>query len=403
MSDLVEIKKSCDALGVAFEAFKTAAAEERKAGSNASGEVKEKLVKIEANLLKFEETKTRLERAMVAMQATDPTKAADGKAAEYRAKIDSYLRKGRDEGIEAARAEVKAMSALSGPEGGYWLNLPEVDPTFRADVVESSPMRQLARVLTISGPSIKGKRRATRTSTGGWVGEADSRPTTATGTLGEWEIVAREMYAYPEAPQSFLDDAAVNVEAWLNGEVSSEFEIIENTAFVSGNGVKRPMGFNAYPATDPGTGAFIEAVNMGASNALAADDLINLQEALKEPYQGGATFAFKRVTLSLIRKLVTSSQVANYLWQPGLQAGVPGVILGRPYVFMDDLPAVSAVASTYPIHYGDFRACYTIVDRQGVTVLRDPITNKGFVGFYTVKRTGGDVVHFEGMKRLANI
>jgi HK97 family phage major capsid protein len=40
------------------------------------------------------------------------------------------------------------------------------------------------------------------------------------------------------------------------------------------------------------------------------------------------------------------------------------------------------------------------VDRQGIRVLRDPYTSKPFVGFYSVKRTGGDVVNFEAVKLI---
>lgn len=403
MSELAEIKAACDGLGKTFHAFKETLDAERKAGKP-SGETALKFEKIEADLLRFEETKTRVEKALVAMQNVEANSKAAGeqKVATYKEKLDTYLRKNHTEGLNEARVAIKAMSALSGPEGGYWLTLPELDPTFHQNFVETSPMDELARTVTITGESLKGRRRASRFATGGWVGEADSRPTTNTGTLGEWQIFAREQYAYPEAPISFLEDAGTDVEGWIQSEVGGEFAVTRATAFVSGNGVKRPMGFNSYSETDPGNGAFIESVDMATSNALAANDLIGLQEMLKEPYQGNATWGFQRATLSLIRKLVTSSQVANYLWQPGLQLGAPSTILGRPYRFFADLPAVSASDSTYPIVYGDFRQAYTIVRRKGISVLRDAVTNKGFVGFYIVERVGGDVVHFEALKRLSN-
>ncbi len=48
--------------------------------------------------------------------------------------------------------------------------------------------------------------------------------------------------------------------------------------------------------------------------------------------------------------------------------------------------------------FGDLRAGYTIVERMGVRVLRDPVTAKPFVKFYTTRRVGGDVVNFEAIK-----
>lgn len=43
---------------------------------------------------------------------------------------------------------------------------------------------------------------------------------------------------------------------------------------------------------------------------------------------------------------------------------------------------------------------YTIVDRIGTRILRDPYTNKPFVGFYTTKRTGGMLADSQAIKLL---
>ena len=55
-------------------------------------------------------------------------------------------------------------------------------------------------------------------------------------------------------------------------------------------------------------------------------------------------------------------------------------------------------ASSLSIAVGDMRSAYQIVDRVGIRVLRDPYTAKPYVGFYTTKRVGGDVVNFEALK-----
>ncbi|HCZ48506.1 MAG TPA: phage major capsid protein, partial [Gammaproteobacteria bacterium] len=55
-------------------------------------------------------------------------------------------------------------------------------------------------------------------------------------------------------------------------------------------------------------------------------------------------------------------------------------------------------ADSFSIAFGNFRVGYTIVDRQGIRVLRDPYTSKPFVKFYTTKRVGGDVTNFDAIK-----
>lgn len=59
-----------------------------------------------------------------------------------------------------------------------------------------------------------------------------------------------------------------------------------------------------------------------------------------------------------------------------------------------------AVAGATPVLFGDFKRTYTIFDRVGVRVLRDPYTNKPFVLFYTTKRVGGGVHNPEPMRAM---
>ena len=52
------------------------------------------------------------------------------------------------------------------------------------------------------------------------------------------------------------------------------------------------------------------------------------------------------------------------------------------------------------VAFGDFDKAYQIVDRFGIRILRDDITQKGFVKFYTTRRTGGDLKNFDAIKLL---
>lgn len=61
-------------------------------------------------------------------------------------------------------------------------------------------------------------------------------------------------------------------------------------------------------------------------------------------------------------------------------------------------PDIAADAKA--IAFGNFKRGYTIVDRIGTRILRDPYTNKPFVGFYTTKRTGGMLVDSQAIKLL---
>ena len=50
----------------------------------------------------------------------------------------------------------------------------------------------------------------------------------------------------PAATATLLDDCAVNIDEWLAGEVETVFAEQEGTAFVTGDGDKKPTGFLSY-------------------------------------------------------------------------------------------------------------------------------------------------------------
>lgn len=67
-------------------------------------------------------------------------------------------------------------------------------------------------------------------------------------------------------------------------------------------------------------------------------------------------------------------------------------------VIAEDMPNVGD--GNFPVAFGDFNRGYTIVDRIGIRVLRDPYSAKPYVLFYTTKRVGGAVVDYDAIKLI---
>lgn len=99
-------------------------------------------------------------------------------------------------------------------------------------------------------------------------------------------------------------------------------------------------------------------------------------------------------THAVIRKMKDGQ--GNFLWQPPFQAGAPAQVLGQPINELSGLPDVAAGA--IPILFGNMAQAYRIFDRVGMSVLRDPYTNKPYVLFYTRKRVGGGLWNPEWMR-----
>jgi len=174
-----------------------------------------------------------------------------------------------------------------------------------------STIRSLARIVSISGDTYK-KLINVGGATSGWVGEEEDRPETATPTLREIAVNAKELYANPAITQTALDDSRIDIAAWLADEVSIEFAEQEGAAFANGDGVKRPRGLFSY---DKVANADYSWGKMGyvASGKAAgfaeasttvnpADALIDLYYALKSGYRNGASWLMSDRTMSQVRK-----------------------------------------------------------------------------------------------------
>lgn len=312
--------------------------------------------------------------------------------AEYKSAFNMYLRKGMDSGLE--QIQTKALSVGTDANGGFLV------PNQMADLIvsivnESSPLRTLASVETISSDSLDVIEDVTDMDAA-WGDETTVRSAeTTSSTLGRNTIDTFELYAQPQATQKLVDDASINIEEWVARKVADKMARLEATAFINGNGTTQPKGILTYTA---GT-AFgqIQQVNSGTSAVVTADSLINLYYSLKDDYARNATFLMHRTTVQAVR-LLKEATTNQYLWQPGLAAGTPDSLIGVPVAVAADMPVPAAASLSIAV--ADFKRAYLIVDRIGIRTLRDPFTAKPFVKFYTTKRVGGEVVNTDAIKIL---
>nr|WP_236841908.1 phage major capsid protein [Bosea sp. PAMC 26642] len=365
--------------------------------SGADPLTEEKLARIDAAL---DDSKRRLDRLV--LDRSRPALGHDDKrdplVGEHKAAFAAYIRSGEAGGLK--RLEGKALSAGSGPDGGY-LAPSTVESEILRRLANVSPIRGIASVRTISSGTYK-KAFSTTGPASGWVAEAAARPQTGSPTLAELSFPAMELYAMPAATQTLLDDAIVNIDQWIAEEVESAFAEQEGAAFVIGDGTDKPKGFLAYPfvAETSWSWGNIGVLNTGVAGAFPganqSDILVDLVYALKAGYRQNASFVMNRKTQSIIRKFKDST--GHYLWQPPASVGAPATLMGFPLVEAEDMPNIAnnAVAVTF----GDFQRGYLVVDRAGVRILRDPYSAKPYVLFYTTKRVGGGVQDFAAIKGL---
>jgi HK97 family phage major capsid protein len=392
----MEHKELWEKQAKAWEEFKTAndarlRAIEEKASTS---DVDVKLAKIDGVLQNVAEQQKAIE-AKMARSASASVAETD----EHKEAFLSFIRKGDTSRIEA----VKGMKISDNENGGYLVPDSVVGPIVQR-LFDGSPMRQVANVVTIAGNAIQGVVDYGQLEVE-WVDEVTSSSDPTTPTLKQYRIPVHNQRSSPRIGPNLLDDAAYNVEMWLSEKIARDFSLSESTAFITGSGSGRPRGITTYStaATADGSRAWgvFEHVATGTSggfgtNANGTDKLTDLAYKLKAGYRANAVFMMSKATLGTLRTLKTSG--GDYVWSPSVQPGTPATLLGYPVIEAEDMPTIAA--NSLSVAFGDFRAGYMIVDRMGLSILRDPYSNNPLVTFHAVRRVGGDAVDFDAIKFL---
>jgi HK97 family phage major capsid protein len=404
--EIEQLKKTVDEFGRAVEEFKKSNDQRLKAlESKGSVDplVSEKVDRINKSI---DDVLARVEK-MEALKNAPTTDTEDKVAlaksqAEAKAALNAYLKRGDLPSQEVQQKllsmypeqERKALATQYDSTGGFLVR-PEVSTQITEKVFESSPIMELAEVLTIGSDTFQEAYVDDESGDGGWVGEVEARSESGTPAFSQLEIPLHEVYAEPRASQRMLDDAAIDIEAWLQRKVAEKLGRKAATAFVTGNGIKKPMGIMGYASGT--TFGKLEQVTCGAANLVTADGLISLQGALFEAFQQNATWLMQRATRNNVRKLKTTGS-GEYVWNwgVGLNGAPSEMLLGKPVRLAADIAAEGA--SALPVAYGDFRIGYLVVMKPGIRVLRDPFTAKPQVKFYSTMRIGGGVRNFQAIK-----
>lgn len=404
MTDLASIHSAVEGikslLPQAREVADQAALEAKAAGTIAA-DTQQKQALMQADISQMLGAITDIQRKNALIQPIQH--AIDHVEPHVKSAFKKLMAKG--DGARLDEHELKALSVLSSPDGGYFVPR-DTSGKLIAKILDSSPVRRYASVQQISGDALEGLYDNGEIDSG-WVGEQAARPTTNTSQLGKYRIQAHEMYAAPLITQKLIDDAAIDIEAWLINKLTTRFARAESQAFVTGSGVGQPKGLLAetFVTTSDKTRAWntVQKIKTGVSSGFAVspnsgDALIRMVTALRPEFRQNAIFAMNRFTLGEVMLLKDSD--GRYLWSPDFTMGASGMILGqRVDASFDHMPDISA--GSLSVLFGDIGAAYQIVDRTGIRVTPDPYTKKPFVEMYATKRVGGQVVNFEAYKALA--
>jgi len=280
-----------------------------------------------------------------------------------------------------------ALQVGTDSEGGY-LVPDEFEKTLVEALEEENIFRKLATVIQTSS----GDRKIPVVSSKGeaaWIDEESAYPE-SDDTFGQVSIGTYKVATMLKVSDELLNDSAFNLEAYISKEFGRRIGAKEEEAFFIGDGTGKPTG--VFHATG---GASDGVTTTGAG--ITFDDVMDLFHSLKSPYRKKAVWALNDSTVKALRKLKDGNN--NYIWQPSVQAGVPDMILNRPYYTTSYAPVLEG--GNKVMAFGDF-SYYWIADRQGRSFkrLNELFAATGQVGFLASQRVDGKLILSEAIKTM---
>lgn len=291
-------------------------------------------------------------------------------------------------GIDNLSQENKALLRTDNDTAGGYLVSTEMDNVITKKITEVSNIRSISRVRSIASKSLEMPIRNT-IPTATYEGEADTGADSTASYSNETITAFRQTFTTPITMDQLMD-SAFDMESEILNDAAEAFASGEGNGFVTGTGAKQPEGFLVNATV-------VAAARISTTSAtIDPEDVIFLTGDLKVGYD--PVYVMNRTTLAFLRTL--KSTTGSFLWQPGLNGPVANTLNGFPYIIAQDMPDIAA--NSLSIAFGDFRRGYTIIDRAGLSVIRDDVSQKrkSIVEFTMNRWNTGQVTLPEAIKLL---
>jgi HK97 family phage major capsid protein len=194
-----------------------------------------------------------------------------------------------------------------------------------------------------------------------------------------------ELVAEPKATSKLIEDVRIDVEKFMSEKIAESFAIAEDDAFLNGNGVECPTGILTLKSGSNANS--IERIE----GAITTEVICDVIDALDPFYANNCVFLMNKEVEMKVKALKDVN--GRNIWQPKIMQGEFNTIFGLPIYISNFMPSNQ-------ILFGNFEKGYTIVEKVGNYMMRDPYTQRPFIKFYTSKKIGGDVVDGNAFKIL---
>lgn len=161
---------------------------------------------------------------------------------------------------------------------------------------------------------------------------------------------------------------------------NSQFDIVsfvvDHMAFTYARWAEKEL-LNGTEDKIEGLSGVDQGVTATSQTKVTADELINLQDSIKDAFQQGAIWVMSSKTRTAIRKLKDGN--GRYLLQDDISAPFGKTLLGKPVYVSDNMPEMAASARA--IYYGDMSGlAVKMTEEFEIQVLREHFATQHAVG-----------------------
>lgn len=188
-------------------------------------------------------------------------------------------------------------------------------------------------VRTTSGEDIKVPTSANR-PTASIEGEGDTIAI-SDGTLGVVTMKAWKYALISQASVELVADNTSDAVGYIGRIAGDAINTALSQDFVTGIDTTEPQGIVTGGAVGK---------TLAVAATLTSDEVLDWYHSLAQQYRAGAVFVVSDTLVLALRKLKEAT-TDQYMWQPGLAAGQPDTLLGRPVIVSPDVPTFAAGAA----------------------------------------------------------
>jgi len=285
-------------------------------------------------------------------------------------------------GMQALSGEQRALMVGSDIEGGYLVLPQKMMSGLLKNVDDDVAVRKLATIIQLKkAKSLGVVKLDTDMDDWEWTQELKTGSEDTALRFGKRELRPHPIAKRVKISNTLLRNSTMSVQALVQDRMRYKLGGTMETAYMTGTGHNQPLGL--FTASDDGISTGRDVSTAMAATLITGDGMINVQGTLKQAYDKKAQWLVHRNLITMARKLKTSD--LQYIWQPGLSAGIPNTLLAKPYVLSEWVPH-TYTSGLYVGMYGDFSK-YWIVDALDMQMkvlneLYSETNQIGYIGRY---------------------